>query len=129
MKNFGKNILLLIAVLALSYFTAPYFGSWYDKFSPLVDRSLFALNKIQLQFMTGLPFSFIFFLIIIFCSTTPVGHKKLVGWLLVPPFLFFGSGDITHIYLPILLALVAWGLATLLRKIFHRNVSPQIQQR
>jgi hypothetical protein len=126
MKNFGKNLLLLIAVLVLSYLTATYFGSFYSYFSPQTDGTLIGLSKEGLAFVAGLPFAFIFFLISIFCSLTPMGHKKIVGWLLVPPFIFFGSGDITHIYLPIILALVAWGLATLLRKIFFRRAEIQV---
>ncbi len=118
MNNFIKNILLLVAVLVLSYFTADYFGSWYDKFAPLYDRSLIGLSKGDLMSLTGIPFAYIFFTVMLF-KLFGLGNKnKWIGWLLVPPFLFFASGDLKHIYLPIVLALVALGLATLLRKIF-----------
>jgi len=36
----------------------------------------------------------------------------------MPALLFFLIGDIAHIYLPIILGLIAFGLAYLLRKIF-----------
>ena len=118
MNNFIKNILLLIVVLALSYFTAGYFGSWYDKFAPLVSRSIFALTKQELIIFAGFPFAYIFFLIITFKLLGSGNRNKWIGWLLVPPFLFFASGDLKHIYLPMTLALIAFGLAFLIRRIF-----------
>lgn len=121
MNNFIKNILLLVTVLALSYFTASYFGSIYDRFSPQYDDSWFSLTKQELVFLVGVPFAYIFFTILLFKLLAFGDKNKWTGWLLVPPFLFFASGDLKHIYFPITLGLISFGLATLLRKIFKIN--------
>lgn len=121
MNNIIKNILLLVAVLILSYFTAEYFGSLYDKFSPLYDSSFFPIPKEILVKMAGIPFAYIFFLILTLKLFGVGNRNKWIGWLLVPPFLFFASGDLKHIYLPIILALIAFGLSILLQKIFRTS--------
>jgi len=119
MNNFIKNILLLVSVLVLSYFTANYFGSLYGYFSPPFDDSMIGLSKETLSFIDGAPFSYIFFTTLLFQSFGLGNRNKWTLWLLAPAILFFASGDLKHIYLPVILGLVAWGLATLLRKIFR----------
>jgi hypothetical protein len=119
MNKILKNILLIVATLVLSYFTAEYFGKIYDYFSPLYDSSFFPLSKEILISMAGLPFAYTFFTIILFKLFGAGNKNKCIGWLLVPPFLFFASGDLKHIYLPIVLALISLGLATILRKVFR----------
>ncbi|MEK7117900.1 MAG: hypothetical protein AAB861_03965 [Patescibacteria group bacterium] len=120
MKNLFKNIFLLIVVLVLSYFAAEYFGTWYDYFAPLYDNTL-GVGKGILKSLTGLPFAYIFFTILLFKLFGFGNKNKWIIWLLVPAVLFFGSGDIKHLYLPILLGLIALGLSTLLQKLFKRN--------
>ena len=118
MNHTIKNILLLVGVWVLSYFTANYFGSWYDHFSSLHDYSWFSLTKQELIFITGIPFAYAFFLTLLFQSFGFGNRNKWTGWLLTPALLFFASGDIQHIYLPIALALIAYGLAFIVRKVF-----------
>lgn len=120
MNNILKNLGLLVVILVLSYFTAGYFGSWYDKFSPQHD-SLFGASKSITNVVVGGPFSYIFFLIITFKLFASGNKNKWIGWLLVPPALLFASGDLRHIYLPIALALIAFGLATLIRKVLQKS--------
>jgi len=117
MNSFVKNILLLVVALVLSYFTGQYFGGWYDKFSPLYDNTL-GLGKDALNSVTGIPFAYIFFTTLLFQSFGFDNRNKWTGWLLTPALLFFASGDLKHIYLPIILALIAFGLSIILRKIF-----------
>ena len=126
MNNFLKNTGLFIVVLVLSYFTADYFGFIYDYFSPLYSRSIFALTKNELIFIMGLPFAYIFFTILLFKLFGFGNKNKWIIWLLVPAVLFFGSGDIKHLYLPILLGLIALGLSTLLQKLFKRNSAQKL---
>lgn len=121
MNNALKNLGLLVIILVLSYFTAEYFGSWYNYFSPLHDYSWFSLTTQELIFITGIPLAYIFFLTSIFQSFGFRNRNKWTLWLLVPPFLFFASGDLKHIYLPIILALIAFELATLIRKFFQKS--------
>lgn len=120
MNRFIKNIGLLIVILIISYFTANYFGLLYDNFTPgsLGDKSWIGTPEAW-QSIIGIPFAFIFFLILLFKLFGSGERNKWIGWLLVPPFLFFASGDLKHIYLPVILATVAYGLAILFRKIFH----------
>ena len=119
MNNFVKNILLLVLVLIISYFAAGYFGGLYNYFSSLFSRSIFALTEQELIFFVGLPFSYIFFTVLLFKLFAFGNKNKWISWLLVPPFLFFVAGDLKHIYLPILLALIALGLSILLRKMLR----------
>ncbi len=116
-----KNILLLVVVLALSYFTAQYFGILYDYFIPgsLGDTAWIGTTSAW-QSLIGTPFSYIFFTTLLFQSFGFGNRNKWTGWLLVPAMLFFASGDLKHIYLPIILGLIAWGLAILIQKIFFK---------
>jgi len=116
MNNFIKNILLFVAALVLSYFTAEYFGSVYA--SMFGSGSAWIGSESSWNFIIGFPFAYIFFLTLIFKSFAWGNKNKWIGWLLVPPFLFFVSGDLKHIYLPIILALIALGLAALIQKFF-----------
>lgn len=132
MKNVLKNVGLLSLVLVLSYFTAEWFGSWYDKFSPQIDDSWFSLSKGALTSIVGFPLAYIFFAIFIFQIFGFGNKKKLVIWLLIPALLFFGAGDLEHIYLPIILGLVAFTLAKLIKflisKFRHHNLPMVIEK-
>jgi|SRR3989338_1323659 len=119
-----KNIVLFIVVLILSYFTASYFGSWYDNFSPQSDDSWFNLGKQELIFMVGLPFAYIFFTTLLFQTLASGNKTKWTIWLLVPAFFFFLSGDIQHIYLPVALAIIACVLAKLLNLLISKFKRP-----
>jgi len=120
--KFLKNIILLAVVLVLSYYTAEYFGAWYDKFSPQSGGSLFlSLTKQELIFLVGLPFAYVFFTTLLFQLFASGNRNKWTLWLLVPALLFFGSGDLKHIYLPIILGLTAFGISYIVRKIFIKN--------
>ncbi|KKQ93753.1 MAG: hypothetical protein UT20_C0044G0005 [Candidatus Levybacteria bacterium GW2011_GWA1_39_11] len=118
MNKFIKNILLLVVVLALSYFTADYFGSWYDKFSPQYGGSWFNFPKSIAVFIAGIPLAYVFFVAFTFTLFGFGNRKKWLIWLLIPPLLLWISADRYYIYLPTILALIAFGLAILLRKIF-----------
>ena len=114
MKIF-KNIILLVAVLILSYFTANYFGTWYDKFSPQYGGSFFNFSKESALFVAGIPVAYVFFTIFIFGL---FGFKEKKNWiitLLIPPALLWLLGDKQHIYIPIILGLIAYGFSKILR--------------
>ena len=117
MNNFIKNILLLIVVLVLSYFTAEYFGGWYDLFSPQND-SLFGAPKEITNVVVGIPFAYVFFVTFLFALLGFGNRKKWLAWLLLPALLLWISADRYFIYLPAILGLIAFGLAFFVRKIF-----------
>lgn len=121
MNNTVKNILLLAVVLVLSYFTAVYFGALYDLLVPSQVDTIWIGTTRSWQFIIGLPFSYIFFLTL-FIETFGSGNKrKWMWWLLVPGMIFFAIGGIKYIYPPIVMGLIAFGLATLFRKMFKDN--------
>jgi nitrate/nitrite transporter NarK len=120
MKNFIKNILLLVAVFILSYFTASYFGALYDKFSPQYDFSFFNLQKDQIIFLAGLPVAYVFFVPFLFELFGGKSKVKWTAWLLVPPALFWISADKYYIYVPIILAIIAFYLAKLINLIISK---------
>lgn len=126
MNNFIRNVLLLIPVLVLSYFTANYFGSWYNSFHPYYEDSFFNAPKESALLFNGFIFAYLFFFILIFQLFSPRNRRIFV--LLLPSVVLLAI-DWTHLYLPIILALIALGLAMLLRKIFkiskHTEPSPQ----
>jgi len=122
--SFLKNLGLTVIILILSYFTALYFGNVYGKFSILRDSSMLGLDSRALEFIAGLPFAFIFFTILVFKLLGSGNVNMWIIWLLVLPALFFGSGDLKHIYLPIILGLIALGLTRLIQKIFKlKNIN------
>lgn len=125
MNNFIKNILLLVIVLVLSYFTADYFGSWYDKFSPQYSNSFLGTGKDLSLFIAGIPFAYVFFVTFIFTLFGFRSRKKWLIWLLIPPLLLWLSADRYFIYLPVILGLIAFGLTVLINllisKLRHSN--------
>ncbi|OHA94549.1 MAG: hypothetical protein A3D37_01145 [Candidatus Zambryskibacteria bacterium RIFCSPHIGHO2_02_FULL_38_22] len=125
MNNFIKNFLLLVTVLMLSYFIAPYSGSLYDNFIPgsLGGGAWIGTTKAW-QSIIGFPFAYIFFVILLFKLFGSGNKNKWTIWLLVPALLFFGSGDLKHIYLPIILGAVAFLLAKLVLFIISKFKHP-----
>lgn len=121
MNNFFKNIFLLIVVLVLSYFTAGYFGLAYDNLTPgSIAGGAWIGTDAAWQSIVGAPLAFIFFTILIFKSFGWGNANKWIGWLLILPSMLFISGDLKHIYLPIILAIIAFGLAKLIQLIISR---------
>lgn len=113
MKNFIKNITLLVVVLVLSYFTSMQFGFWYSDLTGGLGGTWIGA-KGTWESIIGFPFAYIFFLILLFKLFALGNKNKWLIWLLVPALLFFGSGDLKHIYLPILLGLISFGLAQII---------------
>lgn len=115
MNKFVRNLLGLALVLLTSYFTASYFGSLYDYFAPQHD-SLFGAPKQMTSFVIGIPFAYVFFTIFIFGLFGFKEEKKWIIGLLIPVALLWLFADLTHIYLPIILGLIAFLLAWVIHK-------------
>jgi hypothetical protein len=124
MNNSLKNFILLIVVLILSYFTAPYFGALYDRFSPQYDYSFFNLGKESVVFLAGLPVAYVFFIPFLFEIFGTGSKKKWIIWSLIPPALFWISADKYYIYIPIILGIVSFGLAKLINFIIPKIRKP-----
>lgn len=121
MKSFLKNIFLLVIVLVLSYFTAEYFGTWYTKL--IGSGNAWVGSEESWNFIIGFPFAYTFFTILLFQLFGSGNKNKWTIWLLIPPFLFFGASDLRHIYLPIILGLIAFGITLILQKILKLGTS------
>jgi len=115
MNSFIKNVLLIIVIVALSFFTAEYFGSLYNNLVPYYESSFFSVPKESALLFNGFIFAYLFFFILIFQLFNK--RNKWIFVLLLPAIMLLVI-DWIHIYLPIALALVALGLALLLRKVF-----------
>lgn len=124
MKNFVKNLILLIAVLILSYFTAPYFGAWYDKFSPQYSNSFLGTGKDLSLFVAGLPVAYVFFVSFIFEIFGSGNKKKWILWSLLPAALLWISIDLYYIYVPIILGVIAFLLAKLINLLISKFKHP-----
>src|SRR3989344_7030146 len=114
MNNIVKNILLLAVVLMLSYFTAEYFGAAYD--SMFGSGGAWIGSEGSWNLIIGFPLALIFFLTL-FSYAWVFKSKRSTLWLISPVLLWEVVIDIRHIYLPIILGLIAFGLAWVIRKI------------
>ena len=112
-----RNFILLFTALILSYLTASYTGSWYNQISPQYGSVFLGTDTDSAVLFAGALVSHVFFVPSIFGL---FGFRKNIRWisiLLIPPALLWIFVDIYHIYIPIILALIALGLAVLIRKI------------
>lgn len=117
MNNFIKNILLLVVILAISYFTAGYFGKVYDLI--FGSGGAWIGSEGSWNLIIGFPLSLIFFLTL-FSYAWIFKSKTSTLWLISPLLLWEIIVDVRHIYIPVTLAIIAVGLATLLRKAFKQ---------
>lgn len=120
-----KNILFFILVLTLSIVTAPYFGNWYDKFSPQYGSAFWGPDKTDAISIVGFFVAYAFLIPLIFALFGYGNRKKLIFWSLLPIALLWLFVDINYIYIPVILALIGFCVAWVLRKVFVRK--PQIQ--
>jgi hypothetical protein len=125
MNNSFKNFLLLVAVLVLSCFTAPYFGALYDKFYPQNGSSFLGIGEETAVFVAGVPFAYMFLIPFVFELFGSGNKKKLILWALLPVVLFYLYDSVGLSYIPIILAIIAFALAKLVNfiisKLHHPN--------
>ena len=121
----GKNILLLISVLVLTYVFGFYFGGGYAYFIPIIEAGFFSIPKTSSQYIIGLLLSYTFFLTLLF---TAFGGKHKYWWiaiLLIPAAVFEIYFDLAHLYFPILLGLAGWLLGLGVCRIRSKFTSPR----
>ena len=123
MNNIIKQIILISVAIILSYFTSDYFGNFYSFL--FGSGSSWIGSESSWDFIIGLPLSLIFFLTLI-SYIWVFKSKSSTLWLISPLLLWEGTVDIRHIYIPILLVIVAFGLATLFKKLFKRNSAQKL---
>lgn len=122
-----KNILFFILVLVLSLATAPYFGTWYDTISPQYGG--WVTSKSDAVSFAGFFVAYIFLIPFTLELFGNENRKKWILWSLLLPALLWIGADIEHIYLPIILGLIAFVLAKLVRLLIskiHRPNPPMV---
>jgi hypothetical protein len=133
MNSSLRNFLLLIIVSVLSYFTAPYFGFLYDKFSPQYNNSFLGTGRDLSLFVAGLPVAYVFFIPFLFELLGSGKRRNWMLWLLVLPALLWISVDIYYIYVPIVLGAIAfffaWFIRFIVSKFRHPNLPMVINNR
>jgi len=124
MNSSIKKIILFVAVLILSYLTAPYVGRWYDTLS--FQHGDWIIGRNQAVFFAGFIISYIFFLPLIYGLFGIKRNKHWITWPLLPAALLVLGSDKYHFYIPVLLILVALGLAWVSRLIFKKFKKPEV---
>lgn len=107
----AKNILILLVVLIISYLFGAVGGDFYNR---IFNQST---SYADLSFISGFPFVYILFLVLLF---TLFGDEKKYWWigiLLIPALAFELYFDFEHIYFPIILGIAGWLLAQAILKL------------
>jgi len=117
-----KNFIILIVSLLLSHFLAVYVGTLYNNLFPNVigTGGIFMVPKEFGYYVIGIIISYIFFLTLLF---TAFGGKHKYWWigiLLIPAAVVEFYFDLSHIYVPILLALAGFLLGHLISRFFEK---------
>ena len=119
--NLYKNVLILIVVLALTYFSAGPVGKFYADFLNLpTGFGSFIAPSYAYDFFDGFSLVYTFFLALLF--TAFGGSKKYwwIGVLLIPAVIFEIYFDFSHIYFPVILGLAGWLLGWVVSKLLSR---------
>lgn len=121
MKNKILSISLIIASLIVAYFCAKNFGAIYSNF--FYTGSSWIGTEGGWNFIIGFPLSLIFFFVFILYKSV-FKSKKSILWVISPIILFEMAVDIRHIYIPILLIIMAFGLNYFVRFIISKFKHP-----
>jgi len=127
MKN---NILLFVLVLAINLLTAPYFGDWYNQIDPQRGSWFWGPTDEEILFFVGFLMSYVFFIPLVF-ELLSRGRKN--WWVIIslaPVILLFAGYKWQILYIPILIAIIGFGIAKLIRliisKLHHTNHTKMI---
>jgi hypothetical protein len=111
---------MFIAVCFISYITAPWFGTWYDKISPQSSSYFWGLDEKLSIILAGIIVSYTFFIPFIFEIFGSKEKKIVMSILILPAIYLWLSAEKSFIYIPILLIISALLLANLLRYIYFK---------
>lgn len=122
-KLIMKKFLLVFGWIILTIVLTVPFGRLYQILIPQ-NGSLFVVSQEFVDLLTGIGLSWIFSLTLLF--TTFGGAKKYwwIGFLLIPAVAFELYFDLAHIYFPVALALLGWGIGYGVSKISPRQKAP-----
>ena len=106
-----KNIILVLVVFIISYYTSVYFGDFYQKV--FNDPGTW----IDVRGIVGLPLAYTFFLFLLFTAFGGKGKYWWMGIAVLPALAFEVYFDLPHIYFPIALGIVGWVIGFGVQKI------------
>ena len=107
------RFLIVFFSYILSYFLSVYFGTLYGYLFPFTLSGGFIGDQSSLDSLFGLPLAVIFLLTLLMHSQ---GGKYVWWWIIIallPAILFEVFLDPFHIYVPLILGLIAWSLGTM----------------
>ena len=120
MKLITVRIFLVVFAYALAYFLAWYLGSVYSYLFPRSLGGGSIISVTAMEWIVGYPLAVIFTLTFLLNT---LGHIKKWWWVIIsllPVIALELIYDPPHIYFPIILGLIAWGLGTLAHKILQK---------
>ncbi len=123
MNSTLKKILLLIVVIASSYFLAFEIGSWYNTINPQNGSAFWGLSRQEAISFAGFMISYIFLIPFSYGLFGITQNKKLIFWLLLPAVLLVLGADKAHFYIPLGLVLAGLAISWVLRQVWLKSRS------
>ena len=112
-----KNVFLVLVAIVFSYLLGPQFGEIYAN---MFNAHGSFVNMVAIS---GIPLAYEFLLPLIFVIFGGEGKGKYwwIGVLLIPALALEVYLDLSHIYFPIILGLLGWGIGVGVRKIVGKH--------
>lgn len=126
MKITGVRLLLVTFAYTLAYFLGVYFGIFFALLFPTSITG--SLPDLVANWLIGAPAALVLFTVFFLVST---GGKYKNWWIvisIIPAVWFYLMFDPLHIYFPIILGLIAWGLGTFAHKTLT-NLAPSFMSK
>lgn len=106
----SQKLILSIVIIVLAYLSGGIFGKVYLLFFDKVNTGVMSIPKSAVQYIIGWPLAYIFLSTLLFTAFGGIKKYWWIGILLVPAVLFELYFDWIHLYFPIAIGLVGWGL-------------------
>ncbi len=121
MNTFFNNLGLILTALVLSWFTGPWFGKLYERlFDISLDGGWFGGTD-SWQLITGFPLALVFFFTFLLIAFGLSKNRFIyLGLLLAPLLIFQFFVDQEHLLFPIVLAILAFIAAWVVRKLLNK---------
>src|SRR3989344_5455454 len=110
------RLLLVVSSCLATIWTATYFGIFYKYLFPYISGGSFIGSQDACNWIIGYPLGLVFLLTFLMHVQ---GEKNVWWWIgvaLIPAVLFEVLFDPLHLYVPIALGLLGWGLGYLANK-------------
>lgn len=124
MRKIIFSVFIIIVAIILADKTSAYIGNIYSELFPKSVGSSWVGGRGAWDSLIGLPLTLIFFLTLLSYKLI-FKSKQSVLWLLSPLLLFEVASDLIHIYIPIILIILAFALNNfvgfLIKKFKHSN--------